>query len=104
ELANTGGRHRSHAVATQTSTTNRLCSRRHRVDGSARKRAHTYPSTFSLGVRDAAMSLETSRHVVQLELSRAWLVQFAQHLVFSDHSRGGPADGGLVFARGTVLW
>ena len=53
-------------------------------------------TTFSLGLRHAAMSLETSRHGVQLELSRARLVQFAEHLVFPDHSRGHHADGGFV--------
>src|SRR5437879_12080545 len=42
------------------------------------------------------MSLETSRHGVQLELSRAWLVQFAERLVFSNHSRGCYANGGFV--------
>src|SRR3954451_16475653 len=45
------------------------------------------------------MSLETSRHGVQLELSRAWLVQFAEHLVFPNRSRGRHADGGFVPAR-----
>ena len=42
------------------------------------------------------MSLETSRHGVQLELSRSWLVQFAQHLVFSDHPRRCHTDGRFV--------
>src|SRR5438874_12054903 len=42
------------------------------------------------------MSLETPRHGVQLELSRAWLVQFAEHLVFPDHSRRTDTNGGLV--------
>ena len=42
------------------------------------------------------MSVETSRHGVQLELSRAWLVQFAQHLVFSNHPRRCHANGGFV--------
>ena len=32
------------------------------------------------------MSVETSRHGVQLELSRARLVQLAQHLVFPNRS------------------
>src|SRR5438132_2286731 len=42
------------------------------------------------------MSLETPRHGVQLELSRAWLVQFAERLVFPNHSRGRYANGGFV--------
>src|SRR5436309_2874292 len=42
------------------------------------------------------MSLETSRHGVQLELSRTRLVQFAKHLVFPNHSRGRHAHGGFV--------
>ena len=57
---------------------------------------HARAATFAVGLRYAAMSVETSRHGVQLELSRARLVQFAQHLVFSDHSRGHHADGGFV--------
>ena len=39
-----------------------------------------------------------SEYGVQLELSRAWLVQFAQHLVFPDHSRRCHADGRFVLA------
>jgi hypothetical protein len=50
------------------------------------------------------MSLETSRHGVQLELSRARLVQFAQHLVFPNHSRGHHADGGFVPAGVPAIW
>src|SRR5947207_11123472 len=42
------------------------------------------------------MPLETPRHGVQLELPRAWLVQFAQRLVFSNHSRRCYANGGFV--------
>ncbi len=45
------------------------------------------------------MSLETPRHGVQLELSRARLVQFAECLVFPNHSRGGHAGGGFALAR-----
>jgi len=45
------------------------------------------------------MSLETSRHGVQLELSRARLVQFAEHLVFPDRPRRRHANGRFVFAR-----
>src|SRR5882724_1659959 len=48
--------------------------------------------------------METSRYGVQLELSRAWVVQFAKHLVFSNHSRGSYADGRFVSARLTALW
>ena len=62
-------------------------------------RAHPRAATIPLGLRHAAMSVETSRHGVQLELSRAWLVQFAEHLVFPDHSRGHHADGRFVPAR-----
>src|SRR5215831_10229983 len=69
------------------------------MDRSARKRAHPREAAVPLGLRHVAMSLETSRHGVQLELSRAWMVQFAEHLVFPDHSRGRYADGGFVFAR-----
>src|SRR5213595_976411 len=49
------------------------------------------------------MSLETSRHGVQLELSRARLVQSAEHLVFPNHSRGCHTDGGLVPAGVTAI-
>src|ERR1700730_9891784 len=45
------------------------------------------------------MSVETSRHGVQLELSRARLVQSPEHLVFPDHPCGHYADGGFVPAR-----
>ena len=44
-----------------------------------------------------------SEYGVQLELSRAWLVQFAQHLFFSDHSRRCHADRRFVFARVAAL-
>src|SRR5438046_9887183 len=74
------------------------------MDRSARERAHTCTTTFTLGLWHAAMSLEASRHGVQLELSRAWVVQFAKHLVFSNHSRGSYADGRFVPARLTALW
>src|SRR5262245_23425306 len=57
-----------------------------------------------MGLRHIAMSLETSRYGVQLELSRAWLVQFAQHLVFSNHSRRHYADGGFVLAGVIAIW
>src|SRR5438552_14679148 len=50
------------------------------------------------------MSLETSRHGVQLELSRAWLVQFAERLVFSNHSRGCYANGGFVPDSLAAVW
>ena len=59
---------------------------------------------FALGLRHAAMSLETSRHGVQLELSRPRLVQFAEHLVFPDHSGGHHADGRFVPARFAAVW
>jgi len=42
--------------------------------------------------------METSRHGVQLELSRARLVQFAQHLVFPNYSCRYHANGGFVSA------
>src|SRR5438132_9997718 len=50
------------------------------------------------------MSLETSRHGVQLELSRAWLVQFAERLVFSNHSRGCYANGRFVPDCVAAVW
>ncbi len=73
-LANARRRHRSHALITKTSTRHRLCAGRDRMDRSAGKRAHTREATVSLGLSHPAMSLETSRHGVQLELSRAGLV------------------------------
>src|SRR2546430_10460740 len=45
------------------------------------------------------MSLETSRHDLQLELSRARLVQFAECLVLPNHSGGGHAGGGFALVR-----
>src|SRR5437764_14948922 len=45
-----------------------------------------------MGLRYAAMSVETSRHGVQLELSRARLVQLTEHLVLSDRSDAQYAD------------
>src|SRR5581483_3621157 len=66
------------------------------MDRSAGICPHACEATFPLGLRDAAKSLETSRHGVQLELSRAWLVQFAEHLVFPDHPRGHHSDGRFV--------
>src|SRR2546423_9500040 len=50
------------------------------------------------------MSLETSRYGVQLESSRARLVQFAEYLVFPNHSRGCHAHGGFVFAGIAAVW
>src|ERR1051326_2460046 len=61
------------------------------MDGSAGNRAHISATTFSLGIRHAAVSVETPRHGVQLELPRTWLVQSAQRVVFPDHTRGGYA-------------
>ncbi len=63
------------------------------LDGSARDGSHTRAAAISLGLRHAAMSLETSRHGLQLEISRARLVQPAECLVFPDHSRCHHADG-----------
>src|SRR5438477_6286224 len=74
------------------------------MDRSARNCARADATTFSLGLRHAAMSLETPRHGVQLELSRARLVQSAEHLVFPNHSRGCHADGGLVPAGIAAIW
>src|SRR5205814_1433597 len=45
------------------------------------------------------MFVETSRHDLQLELSRAGLVQFAERVVFPNHPRRGDADGGFISAR-----
>src|SRR5678815_863121 len=50
------------------------------------------------------MSMETPRHGVQLELSRARLVQFAEHLVFPDHPGGHYADGRSVPASLAAIW
>src|SRR5204863_1996692 len=72
--------------------------------GSARNCARADATTFALGLWDPAMSVETSRHGVQLELSRARLVQFAEHLVFPNHSRGCYAHGGFVPAGFTPIW
>src|SRR5205085_7325278 len=49
------------------------------------------------------MFVETSRHGFQLELSRAGLVQFAERLVFPNHSRRYYAGSGPVFARVTSV-
>src|SRR6516225_6252848 len=57
-----------------------------------------------MGLRHAAVSVETSRHGVQLELSRSRLVQFAEHLVFPNHSRGSHADGGFVPFGIAAIW
>src|SRR5467141_3410952 len=45
------------------------------------------------------MSLETSRHGLQLEIPRPGLVQFAERLVFPNHPGRDHADGGLVSPR-----
>src|SRR5207248_8971759 len=74
------------------------------MDRSAGKRAHIGAPTFSLGLRHAAMSSETSRHGVQLELPRARLVQSAERLVFPDHSRGCYAHGGFVPDCVAAVW
>src|SRR5438067_5414492 len=66
------------------------------MDRSARKCAHTCTTTVPLGLWHVAMSMETSRHGVQLELSGTRLVQFAEYLVFPDHSRGDHANGRSV--------
>src|SRR5207237_5899841 len=73
------------------------------MDGSTRERAHPREAAVPLGIWHPAMSVETSRHGVQLELSRARLVQFAEHLVFPNHSRGSHAHGGLVPAGVTPI-
>ncbi len=92
-------RHRSHALVAQTSATHCLCAGRDRLDRSAGDGAHSRAATIPLGLRHAAMSVETSRHGLQLELSRARLVQFAERLVFPDHPRRHHADGRFVPAR-----
>ena len=66
--------------------------------------AHAGATTFSLGLRHVAMSLETSRHGFQLELSRARLVQSAERLVFPNHSRRDHADGRFVSAGLASVW
>src|ERR1043165_1092158 len=57
-----------------------------------------------MGLWNAAMSMETSRHGVQLELSRAWLVQSAECLVLPNHPGRGHPDGGFVFVRFASFW
>src|SRR5262249_41966131 len=104
ESANARRRYRSDAFVAQTPTADRVRARRNRVDRSAGKCAHTGAPTFSLGLRHAAMSVETPRHGVQLELSRAWMVQFAEHLVFPNYSRGGYAHGRPVPDWVASLW
>src|SRR6266404_2550892 len=74
------------------------------MDRSARDGGHASAATFAVGLRYVAMSVETSRHGVQLELSRSRLVQFAQHLVFPNHSRGRHASGGFVPAGNAAIW
>ena len=49
------------------------------------------------------MFVETSRYGFQLELSRAWLVQFAERLVFPNRSRSDHSDGRFIFARLTSI-
>src|SRR5215831_15163213 len=74
------------------------------MDRSARNRAHARATTFSLGLWHVAMSLETPRHGVQLELSRARLVQSAEHLVFSDYPCGCYAHRGPVSDCLATVW
>src|SRR5262249_43977117 len=81
-----------------------VCARGDRVDRSAGNGRHAGATTFAVGVRHAAMSVEASRHGVQLELSRTRLVQFAQYLVFPNHSRRYYADGGFVPAGVIAIW
>src|SRR2546429_7808516 len=50
------------------------------------------------------MPVETPRHGIQLELPRAWLVQFAERLVFSNHSCGCYAHGGFVPDSVAAVW
>src|SRR5439155_14253745 len=57
-----------------------------------------------LGLWHAAMPLETPRHGVQPEVSRARLVQFAEHLVFPDHPCRYHADGRFISARLAAIW
>src|SRR5262249_48134057 len=99
EFADARRRYRSDACVAQRSTTDRLRAAGDRLDGSTGIGAHARATTISLGLRHAPVSLETSRHGFQLELSRARMVQFAEHLVFSDHSRRNYTGRGLVFAR-----
>src|SRR5207253_4906912 len=104
EFANACRRHRPHIVVAQTRRANRLRACCDRVDGSARERAYACAAALSLGLWYTAMSLETSRHGVQLELSRAGLVQFAEYLVFPDHPCGRYANRRFVLARLAALW
>src|SRR5258708_39237864 len=50
------------------------------------------------------MSLETSRHGFQPEIWRARMVQPAELVVFSNHSRRHYADGRFVPARLAAVW
>ena len=80
-------------LALHKAAADRLRAGSNRLDGSARDSAHARAAAFSLGLWHAAMPLETSRHGLQLEVSRARLVQFAERLVFPNHSRRDHADG-----------
>src|SRR6476620_12694612 len=73
------------------------------MDRSTRDGGHASAATFSVGLRYTAMSVETSRHGVQLELSRARLVQPAQHLVLSDRSDRHYADHRFIPAGLSAL-
>src|SRR5205814_8042367 len=81
-----------------------LCARGDRLDRSAGKRAYARAAAVPLGLWHAAMSLETPRYGLQLEVSRARLVQFTQHLVFSDHPCGYHSNGGFISARVAAIW
>ncbi len=60
--------------------------------------AHARTATFPLGLRHLAMSLETSRHGLQLALPRARLVQPAERLVFPNPARRAHAAGRSSFS------
>src|SRR4051794_24412174 len=74
------------------------------MDRSARDDGYAGAATFAVGLRYAAMSVETSRHGVQLELSRSRLVQLTQYLVLPDHSDRHYADGGFVSSGLSAVW
>src|SRR5262245_53445099 len=74
------------------------------MDRSAGNGGDAGATTFAVGLRHAAVSVETSRHGVPLELSRARLVQLAEHLVFPNHSRGSYTDGGFVSSGIAAVW
>src|SRR5580700_6922261 len=64
------------------------------MDGSAGRGASVDAAAIPVGIRDAAMPVETPGHGIQSAIRGAGVVFAAEHLVFPDRAGGADAGGG----------